>query len=166
MKAIYPGSFDPITLGHLNIIERALKIFDEVVIVVANNPSKGYMFDFHDRGKIVRDSIASINVPTNKKLTVAYTKYLVSDVAENLKADAIIRGIRNATDLDYEIKLEMYNRSACSAETVYLSPYTEHLNTSSSLVRMFLQTGKLDLASKYITEDALKFIKERKKSDL
>lgn len=162
MKAIYPGSFDPITLGHLNIIERALKIFDEVIILVANNESKKHMFSFEERKNIVTESINDIQLPEEKQLYVIGTTGLVSDSAKVLNADAIIRGVRNSTDLDYEIKLEQYTRNTCDAETIYLSPYTEHLNTSSSLVRMFLQTNKTDTIDKYLSKNAIEYILHRK----
>lgn len=158
MKAIYPGSFDPITLGHLNIIERALKIFDEVIVVVANNDSKKHMFSFDERKRIIEESISDIQIPENKQLYIIGTTGIVSDAVKEFNADAIIRGVRNATDLDYEIKLEQYTRNTCDAETVYLSPYTEHLNTSSSLVRMFLQTNKTNTIDKYLSKSAIKYI--------
>lgn len=158
MKAIYPGSFDPITLGHLNIIERALKIFDEVIVVVANNDSKKHMFSFDERKRIIEESISDIKIPENKQLYIIGTTGIVSDSVKEFNADAIIRGVRNATDLDYEIKLEQYTRNTCDAETVYLSPYTEHLNTSSSLVRMFLQTNKTNTIDKYLSKSAIKYI--------
>lgn len=158
MKAIYPGSFDPITLGHLNIIERALKIFDEVIVVVANNDSKKHMFSFDERKRIIEESISDIQIPENKQLYIIGTTGIVSDSVKEFNADAIIRGVRNATDLDYEIKLEQYTRNTCDAETVYLSPYTEHLNTSSSLVRMFLQTNKTNTIDKYLSKSAIKYI--------
>lgn len=160
MKAIYPGSFDPITLGHLDIIGRSLKIFDEVIVVVANNESKNHLFTFKQRKEIIDKSLEDLFVPEGKKLRVIGTDGIVSELANSLKADAIIRGIRNATDLDYEIRLEQYNRNTCNAETVYLSPSTEHLNTSSSLVRMFLQTGKSYLIDEYVSQNSIDYIKD------
>jgi pantetheine-phosphate adenylyltransferase len=154
MKAIYPGSFDPFTLGHLNILERALKLFDHIAIVVADNSTKKYMFTPEQRFEIVRASIAHLNEP----ITVIHYPGIVADFINEHSIDAIIRGIRGSTDVDYEIKLEQYNRMACRAETVYLTTGTEYLNTSSTLVKMFLQTNKIELASEFMREEALEYI--------
>jgi len=154
MRAIYPGSFDPFTLGHLNILERAVRLFDHIDIVVAGNRSKQYMFTADQRYRIVQLSTEHI---TNSISVVSFPG-IVADYIKDNKIDVIIRGIRGSSDLDYEIKLEQYNRKACFAETIYLTPGTEHLNTSSTLVRMFLQTKKPELAAEYVTPNALDYI--------
>ncbi|MCS7458660.1 pantetheine-phosphate adenylyltransferase [Paenibacillus doosanensis] len=154
MKAIYPGSFDPFTLGHLNILERAARLFDHIDVVVASNRSKNYMFSAEERYEIIRLSTDHLQ----QSLSVVQYPGIIADYIQENHIDAIIRGIRGSTDLDYEIKLEQYNRKACLAETVYLTPTTKHLNTSSTLVKMFLQSKKLDLAAEYLTDNAHAYI--------
>lgn len=155
MRAVYPGSFDPFTLGHLNILERAIRMFDRIDIVVASNQSKKYMFTPDQRYRIVQLSTEHLG----PSISVIPYPDIVADYIMDNKIDVILRGIRGSSDLDYEIKLEQYNRKACFAETIYLTPGTEHLNTSSTLVRMFLHTNKTELASEYVTENAMEYIK-------
>ena len=161
--AIYPGSFNPMTLGHANILQRALTLFDEVVVMIANNPKKEYEFTLHDRIEIVERTVHDIAIPEGKKIRIGHTEGIVADYINAEHIQAIIRGIRNATDLDYEFQLEQYNQHATSAETIYLSPYTEHLNTSSTLVRMFCQSGKLKQAEKFLSPSAFEYIQSKMK---
>jgi len=154
MRAIYPGSFDPFTLGHLNILERALKLFGHIDIVIANNNSKDNMFTTEQRLQIVALSVAHLKT----SVSIISCSGLISDYINEQKIEAIIRGIRGSTDLDYEIKLEQYNSKASHAETIYLTPQTEHLNTSSTLVRMFLETHRINLAAEYMRSEALNYI--------
>ncbi|MBW7476799.1 pantetheine-phosphate adenylyltransferase [Paenibacillus oenotherae] len=151
MKAIYAGSFDPITLGHVSVIERAFKLFDQVHIVVANNRSKSHLFTLKQRTELVERSIPSQYAG---RTVITPFEGIVADYINQYGIDAVIRGIRNATDLEYELQLEQYIRNTTSAETVYLSPYTQHMQTNSSLVRMFFQSGKHELASHYMSPDA------------
>lgn len=164
MKAIYPGSFNPMTLGHANILERALTLFDEVTIIVANNPAKHYAFSLEERINLVNLTVSDLFLPAGKKVIVDSTDGIVADYINHHEIHAIIRGIRNATDLDYEFQLEQFNQSTTHAETIYLSPYTEHLNTSSTLVRMFLETKKLENAKKFLSPSA--FLKIQSKVNL
>lgn len=154
MKAVYPGSFDPFTLGHLNILERATKIFDFITVVIAKNNQKKYMFTPEQRYNIALLSTAHL-----KNVCVVNYSGIVADFANDEKTDVIIRGIRGSTDLDHEIKLEQYNSKVCTAETIYLTPKTEYLNTSSTLVRMFIESKKLDYVSNHISQEALEYIK-------
>lgn len=154
MRAIYPGSFDPFTLGHLNILERATRLFEHIDVVVAGNKAKTYMFTPEERCEIIRLSTLHVS----ETIHIVHHPGVIADYIAEHSIDVIIRGIRGSTDLDYEIKLEQYNRKACLAETVYLTPTTKHLNTSSTLVKMFLQTQKIDLAAEYLTENAQTYI--------
>ncbi|MFE5320079.1 pantetheine-phosphate adenylyltransferase [Paenibacillus sp. NPDC056579] len=154
MRAIYPGSFDPFTLGHLNILERATRLFEHIDVVVAGNSSKTYLFTPEQRCEIIRLSTLHVS----QSVSIVHHGGVIADYIAERSIDVIIRGIRGSTDLDYEIKLEQYNRKACLAETVYLTPTTKHLNTSSTLVKMFLQTKKYELAAEYLTEHAQEYI--------
>ncbi|GGD49468.1 phosphopantetheine adenylyltransferase [Paenibacillus nasutitermitis] len=151
MKAVYAGSFDPITLGHISVIERALKIFESIHIVVANNRSKNHLFTLKQRAELVQSSIPEQYAA---RTVIAPYEGVVADYINANGIGAVIRGIRNATDLEYELQLEQYIRNTTEAETVYLSPYTQHMQTNSSLVRMFFQSGKHELASHYMAQGA------------
>jgi pantetheine-phosphate adenylyltransferase len=147
-QAVYAGSFDPITLGHISVIERALNIFDHIHIIVANNNNKKHSFTLFQRTEMVK---ASIN---NHAITVVQYPGIVADYINLHNIDVVIRGIRNATDLEYELKLEEFIRRTTCAETVYLSPHAIHMQTSSSLVRLLFETGKGEHASMYMNPKA------------
>ncbi|MCA0754499.1 pantetheine-phosphate adenylyltransferase [Paenibacillus sp. N4] len=149
MKAVYAGSFDPITLGHVSVIERAHHLFSEVHILVANNRSKKHHFTIEQRTELVN---LSLN-PDAQIIIVPY-EGIVADYINEKGIDVVIRGIRNATDLEYELQLEQYIRNTTMADTIYLSPYTHYMQTSSSLVRMFLMSDKTELAATYMVPKA------------
>ncbi|MFD1176626.1 pantetheine-phosphate adenylyltransferase [Paenibacillus puldeungensis] len=154
MKAIYPGSFDPFTLGHLGILERAAKLFDHIDVVIANNRSKKYMFNPEQRLNIAKMSVAHLG----EAIRVKCYSGLVVDYIRDEQIDMIIRGIRGSADLDYEIKLEHFNSLASNAGTVYFTPKTEQMSTSSSLVRMFIDTHNMHLISNYMVPEAVEYI--------
>ncbi|MEK3723503.1 MULTISPECIES: pantetheine-phosphate adenylyltransferase [unclassified Paenibacillus] len=151
MKAVYAGSFDPITLGHVSVIERAFNLFDEVHIIIANNRAKSHYFTLQQRTELVR---LSIPAEYNTRAHIVPFEGIVANYINEHKIDVVIRGIRNATDLDYELQLEQFVRNSTEADTIYLSPYTPYMQTSSSLVRMFFQSNKYTLALNYMTPDA------------
>ncbi|NBD27851.1 pantetheine-phosphate adenylyltransferase [Paenibacillus glycinis] len=149
MRVVYAGSFDPITLGHISVIERAGSLFDEVHVIIANNRGKKHYFDIAQRTELVQLSVAgmgNVNVVPFEGIVADYVN------ANDVKAD--IRGIRNSTDFEYELQLEQYMRCTTKADTVYLSPYTKDIQTSSSLVRMFIQSNKIEQAEAYMHRDA------------
>lgn len=149
MKVVYAGSFDPITLGHISVIDRAGSLFDEVHVIIANNRSKKHYFDIAQRTELVELSVAHL-----ANVVVVPFEGIVADYVNANGVKAVIRGIRNSTDLEYELQLEQYMRSTTKADTVYLSPYLKDIQTSSSLVRMFLQSNKTELAQAYMHRDA------------
>ncbi|UVI31674.1 pantetheine-phosphate adenylyltransferase [Paenibacillus spongiae] len=151
MEAVYAGSFDPITLGHVSVIERAFKLFDRIHIVVANNRAKNHKFTLDQRTELVRKSIAD---EYSARTVIRPFEGIVADYVNANGIEAIIRGVRNATDLEYELQLEQYMRHTTVAETVYLSPYAQHMQTNSSLVRMFFQSGKHEHARAFMCPDA------------
>ncbi|MFC0395866.1 pantetheine-phosphate adenylyltransferase [Paenibacillus mendelii] len=151
MEAVYAGSFDPITLGHASVIERAFKLFDRIHIVVANNRAKSHRFTLEQRTELVRHSIQA---EFAARTVITPFEGIVADYINANRIGAVIRGVRNATDLEYELQLEQYIRHTTAAETVYLSPYTQHMQTNSSLVRMFFQSGKHELARQFMCPDA------------
>jgi len=154
-KVIYPLSADPFTSGHKDIVQRMISLFPsrEIHIIIANNRDKKHFFSSEERLDIVKASLDGLNLKNTK---IILFDGILSDYAKANNADVMIRGIRNATDLDYEIKLEQFTRNTSDVETVYLTPYTEHLNTSSSLVRMFLETNNIQEAEKFMCKDGYK----------
>lgn len=163
--ALIPGSFDPITLGHVNIIERAAKMFDKVVVAVMINDSakydstlssKKYMFTMEDRLEIARLSLSHIeNVEV-----IARTGMLI-DLVDEVGATAIVKGIRNAADLEYEMIHAKWNKEHNErAETLFL-PADESLTAvSSTEVRRIIESGELDRLKGIISEAASEYIKK------
>lgn len=130
-RVIYPGTFDPITNGHLNIIERAANLFDEVIVAIAENKQKKPLFSPEQRqalAKQVTDKFKNVKVKT--------FSCLLTDFAVNEQAKVIIRGLRAVSDFEFEFQLAGMNRRLChDIETVFLTPSEEFMFVSSSLVR-------------------------------
>lgn len=139
--ALYPGTFDPITNGHLDIIKRAANLFDEVIVAVADSRDKRPMFTLDERIKMVE--VAIEGVPTAR---VVGFDNLTVDLANSLKSKIIIRGLRAVSDFEYELQLGYLNNSLDEEiETVYLMPNLKNAFISSSIVRNMLKfNGKTD----------------------
>ena len=135
--AIYPGSFDPITLGHIDVIDRAIKIFDKVVLTVATHRDKGPLFDLEERIDMIRES-------TNKfeKVEVTSSEGLIVDFAEEKGAVALIRGLRFVSDIEFEFQLAWMNRNL-NAEiiTVFLMTDARYTHLNSSIIREVTTLG-------------------------
>jgi pantetheine-phosphate adenylyltransferase len=129
-RAIFPGSFDPITLGHVDIIERALPLFDEIIIAIGVNNDKKYLFDLEQRQNFIRETFSNnskIKVMTYTGLTINYCK--------EIKADFILRGLRNPADFEFEKAIAQTNRNLSGIETIFLLTSPETSFISSSIVR-------------------------------
>ena len=135
-KAIFPGSFDPITLGHLDIIKRAIPLFDEIVIAIGINADKKYMFDIEKRTSFIKQSFK--NEP--KITTTTYTGLTV-DYCKKINADYILRGLRNPADFEFEKAIAQTNRKLSGIETVFLLTSAETSFISSSIVRDILRNN-------------------------
>src|SRR5467141_1608391 len=137
IKAIYPGSFDPPTNGHLDLIERGSKIFDELVVAILRNPEKDPLFSVADRRKMLEamtSDFDNVSVDTFEGLTVDY--------ALRVEATAILRGIRAISDYEYELQMALMNRKLQpSLETVFMMPAEKYSYISSRLVREVAQLG-------------------------
>ena len=137
IKAIYPGSFDPPTNGHLDLIERGSNIFDELVVAILRNPEKDPLFSVADRRKMLESmtsSFENVSVDTFDGLTVDY--------ALRVGAQAILRGIRAISDYEYELQMALMNRKLQPAlETVFMMPAEKYSYLSSRLVREVAQLG-------------------------
>jgi pantetheine-phosphate adenylyltransferase len=129
--AVYPGSFDPITFGHLDIINRALKIFDEIVIAVARNEKKSPLFSVEERVELIRSVMHG-----NARAKVDTFDGLLIDYVRSCKAQAIIRGLRAVSDFEYELQMAQINRSISKdVETVFLMTSVFFSFLSSSIVK-------------------------------
>ncbi|MCL9777516.1 pantetheine-phosphate adenylyltransferase [Vibrio methylphosphonaticus] len=130
-RVIYPGTFDPITNGHLDLIERAATMFDEVIIAIAASPSKNTMFTLEERVSFVQ----AVTKHLDNVSTKGFSGLLVN-FAEEEKANVLIRGLRTTVDFEYEFGLtNMYRRLLPGLESVFLTPAEEHAFISSTLVR-------------------------------
>ena len=135
--AIYPGSFDPITLGHMDVIDRAIKIFDKVVLTVATHRDKGPLFDLEERIDMIRESTNNF-----EKVEVTSFEGLIVDFAEEKGAVALIRGLRFVSDIEFEFQLAWMNRNL-NAEiiTVFLMTDARYTHLNSSIIREVTTLG-------------------------
>lgn len=138
--AIYPGSFDPITLGHLSVLTRAAKVFAKVELVVVHNPSKSATFSLQERIDLVRASLKELSAPANIFVS-SLGEGLLVDHAKKLGATAIIKGFRTANDVEYELPMAQVNRDLSGIETVFLASEAGFGFVSSSLVREVASLG-------------------------
>jgi pantetheine-phosphate adenylyltransferase len=136
VRAIFPGSFDPITNGHLDVISRGIKLFDELIIAVGRSPVKNQLFTPEERVEMIAELIADmpgVSVESFDGLTVEY--------AAKKKADVILRGLRSLTDVQYEFQLAMINRAVAGIETVFVMTSEQYGFTSSTLIREVATLG-------------------------
>jgi pantetheine-phosphate adenylyltransferase len=138
--AVYPGSFDPITNGHLDLLERGLKIFDRIVIAIAANPSKNALFTLEERIQLIKDSLKGhpleslVEVDTFQGLLVEYVK--------RVKANAILRGLRAISDFEYEFQMALMNRKlSTEVETLFLMTGMRYIYISSSIIKEVVMSG-------------------------
>lgn len=140
-RAIFPGSFDPLTNGHLDIIRRSAPIFDEMIISVLNNPDKAPMFTVEERCDMVGDVISTVDSGECRMLVESFSG-LTADFARRRQADAIVRGIRAVSDYEYELRMALMNRRLePSIETVFLMAGEEYSYVSSTLMKQVFELG-------------------------
>lgn len=136
VRAIFPGTFDPITNGHLDVINRGIKLFDELIVAVGRSPVKNPLFSPEERVEMITELVADIqgvSVEDFGGLTVEY--------AAKKKADVILRGLRSLTDVQYEFQLAMTNRSVAGIETIFVMTSEQYGFTSSTLIREVASLG-------------------------
>lgn len=140
-RAIFPGSFDPLTNGHLDIIKRSLPLFDEIVIAVLNNPEKKPMFSVEERCAMLKEILPEI-ADGRCLLTVDSFEGLTADFARRKEASAIVRGIRAISDYEYELRMALMNRRLePNIETVFLMAAEEYSYVSSNLMKQVFTLG-------------------------
>ena len=167
MVALIPGSYDPITLGHVNVIERAAKIADKVYVAVMNNDSakhssvlssKTYMFSMDERVELAKRSLSHI-----KNVEVVSSCGMLIDLFDELSADVIIKGIRTSADLEYEMIHAKWNKEHNPRlETLFLPADDSLKSVSSTLVREYIKSRDYELLEGIIAPEAIEFFKSRK----
>ena len=135
-KAVFPGSFDPITLGHCEIIEKACEIFDQVIISVGNNSDKNYKFSLDQRLKFISNEFKN-----NPKVYIEKYEGLTVDFCKNKNIKHIVRGLRNPADFEFEKKIALFNSSLENIETIFLLTSPNNAFISSSMVREIMDNG-------------------------
>ena len=157
-RAIYPGSFDPITFGHIDIIERSVKLFDEIIVAVLNNSQKNSLFSASERVTMIQEIVK--DYPT---VAVCSFEGLLIDFAKEQEANIIIRGLRAVTDFEYELQIAQTNHVECpTLDTVFLTTSLNYSYLSSSVVREFASYGG-DI-SKFVPKQILPLIEEKYKN--
>ena len=135
-KAVFPGSFDPITIGHLDIVERAIKVFDEIIIAVGDNTNKRYMFPKEKRVEFVKQTFYNydnVKIESYDGLTV--------DFCRKNNIEFMIRGLRNPADFEFEKRIALTNREMTDIETIFLLTSPENSFISSSIVRDLIRNN-------------------------
>lgn len=154
-KAIYPGTFDPITNGHLDVLERALTMFDEIRVVVAKNSAKSPMFSEEERISMIQEAVKrfpNVSVESFQGLTVDY--------ARSFGAVAIIRGLRAVSDFEYEFQIALMNRKiAPSVTTTFLMPHEKYTYLNSSIIRELARHGQS--VSGFVPENVSKALEDK-----
>ncbi|MDP3209624.1 MAG: pantetheine-phosphate adenylyltransferase, partial [Rhodoglobus sp.] len=154
---VVPGSFDPVTLGHLDVIERASGLFDELHVVVVHNPGKTAMLPIAQRVTLIQESIREAGLPDTIQVT-SWSVGLLVDYCTDVGAIALVKGIRSQIDVAYETPMAIVNRNLAGVETVFLLPDPAHAHVSSSLVRQVAGLGG-DIAP-YVTPAVARFLQK------
>ena len=154
-KAIYPGTFDPVTFGHIDLINRAKEIFSEVIVAVAHNPHKKPLFDVNERVAFLKKATADL-----KGVEITDFEGLSVDFARKNKAKVLIRGLRMISDFEYEFQMALTNRKfAADIETIFLMPHESYSYVSSKLLKEAASLGA-DISS-YVPDFVEKAIKDK-----
>tara|TARA_Y100000590_G_scaffold449085_1_gene586680 strand:+ start:155 stop:631 length:477 start_codon:yes stop_codon:yes gene_type:complete len=153
--AIYPGSFDPITNGHIDIIERSSKIFDALIVAVNENEGKSFLFDSQERIKIIEKSVSHL-----KNVEVKIFNGLLVDFVKREKSNIIIRGLRVLSDFEYEFKMALMNRNLDDdIDTMFMMTHDKYTHVSSSIIKEVAALGG-DIAE-YVPEFLIEILKKK-----
>ncbi len=156
-KALYPGTFDPVTNGHLDLIERASLLFDRLVVAVADNPSKETLLTREERVSLLKASVKGL-----KNVEIKHFSGLTVEYAHKLKVTAIIRGLRVFSDFEYEFQMALMNRRLVpEVETVFLVPSEQNTYVSSSLIKDIASFG--GNISGFVSPPVARKLKEKSK---
>ena len=160
VNAIYPGTFDPITFGHIDVIKKALKIVDTVIVAISETDNKNYFFDAQERMNIVKKALFSDLKFNKKKIKVILFKSLTTDLCQKHKSKIILRGLRAVSDFEYEFQLAGMNRKLNdNIETIFLMSDVENQIISSKFVKEIISLGG-DI-KKFTTKNTIKALKNK-----
>ena len=158
--AIYPGTFDPITHGHIDVIKKALKLFDKIVVGVSNVSNKNYLFSSEERIRIVNKALFNDLKLNKKKISVVSFSSLTTDLCKKYKSNIILRGLRAVSDFEYEFQLAGMNRKLNNnIETIFLMSDVENQIISSRFVKEIVKLNG-DIR-KFTTKSTIKSLKEK-----
>ena len=160
VNAIYPGTFDPITFGHIDVIKKALKIFDNVVVAISETDNKNYFFNAQERMHIVKKALFYDLKFNKKKIKVILFKSLTTDLCKKYKSNIILRGLRAVSDFEYEFQLAGMNRKLNNnIETIFLMSDLENQIISSKFVKEIISLG--GDVKKFTTKSTIKSLKQK-----
>ena len=158
--AIYPGTFDPITYGHIDVIKKALKLFDNVVVAVSDGSNKNYLFSSDERIEIVKNALFKDLKLEKKKIEIISFKSLTTDLCKKHKSNIILRGLRAVSDFEYEFQLAGMNRKLNNnIETIFLMSDVDNQIISSKFVKEIVRLNG-DIR-KFTTKSTIKSLKEK-----
>ncbi len=159
-NALYPGTFDPITYGHIDVIKKALKIVDRVIIAVSENSNKNYLFDINERLNIINKALfKDLKMKTSKVKVIPFSS-LTTDLCKKMNSKIILRGLRAVSDFEYEFQLAGMNRKLNNKiETVFLMSDVENQIISSRFVKEIIELG--GDVRKFTTKSTVKALKDK-----
>ena len=158
--AIYPGTFDPITYGHIDVIKKALKLFDKVIIAASEGTNKNYLFNSTERIEIIKKALFHDLKLDKKKIEIISFTSLTTDLCKKYKSNIILRGLRAVSDFEYEFQLAGMNRKLSNnVETIFLMSDVENQIISSRFVKEIVRLGG-DI-KKFTTKNTIKSLKEK-----
>ena len=159
-NALYPGTFDPITYGHIDVINKALKIVDKVIIAVSENSNKNYLFDINERLNIINNALfKDLKMKTSKIKVISFNS-LTTDLCKKMNSKIILRGLRAVSDFEYEFQLAGMNRKLNNKiETVFLMSDVENQIISSRFVKEIIELG--GDVRKFTTKSTVKALKDK-----
>ena len=158
--AIYPGTFDPITFGHIDVIKKSLKLFDKIVVAVSDGENKDYLFDVEERLEIVKKALFKDLKMNKKKITIISFKSLTTTLCKKYKSNIILRGLRAVSDFEYEFQLAGMNRKLnTNIETLFLMSDVENQIISSKFVKEIVKLNG-DI-KRFTTKSTIKALKHK-----
>ncbi len=158
--AIYPGTFDPVTFGHIDVIKKSLKLFDNLIVAISDGNQKNYLFNLEERTTIMNNALFKDLKLNKKKINVITFNYLTTDLCKKFKSNVILRGLRAASDFEYEFQLAGMNRTLNkNIETIFLMSDVKNQIISSKLIKEIIELkGNIN---KFTTKSTIAALKKK-----